>query len=121
MMYAWSYELQRCNIRTNALWPVAQTDMTEQVVARHLSADGSGRTAEDLGFGRPEEIAQAVVYLCSDAAAGLSNQIVLFNGRKLATFSHIQESASQVRDSWSVAEIGRMLGGSAEPVYSFRG
>lgn len=120
MMYAWSYELQRCNIRTNALWPVAQTDMTEQVVAR-LSADGSGRTAEDLGFGRPEEIAQAVVYLCSDAAAGLSNQIVLFNGRKLATFSHIQESASQVRDSWSVAEIGRTLGGSAEPVYSFRG
>jgi 3-oxoacyl-[acyl-carrier protein] reductase len=121
MLYAWSYELQRYNIRSNALWPVAQTDMTEPVIARHLSADGSGQTAEDLGFGRPEQIAPAVVYLCSDDAAGLSNQIILFNGRKLATFSHIQESASQTRDSWSPAEIGRVLSGSAEPVYSFRG
>jgi 3-oxoacyl-[acyl-carrier protein] reductase len=121
MMYAWSHELHRYNIRTNALWPVAQTDMTDEVIARHLSADRSGRTAEDLGFGRPEQIAQAVVYLCSDTAAGLSNQIILFNGRKLATFSHIQESASQIRDSWSPAEIGRALSGSAEPVYSFRG
>jgi 3-oxoacyl-[acyl-carrier protein] reductase len=121
MMYAWSHELQRYNIRTNALWPVAQTDMTEGVIARHLAADGSGQTAEDLGFGRPEQIAQAAVYLSSDAAAGLSNQIILFNGRKLATFAHIQESASQVRDSWSPAEIGRALAGAAEPVYSFGG
>jgi 3-oxoacyl-[acyl-carrier protein] reductase len=121
MMYAWSYELQRYNIRTNALWPVAQTDMTEQVVARHLSAARSGQTAEDLGYGRPEQIAQAAVYLCSGPAAGLSNQIVLFNGRKLATFSHIQESASEVRDSWNLAEIGQALAASAEPVYSFRG
>jgi 3-oxoacyl-[acyl-carrier protein] reductase len=120
MMYAWSRELQRYNIRTNALWPVAQTDMTEGTVARVVAADGSGRTAEELGFGRPEQIAQAVVYLCSDSAAGLSNQIVLFNGRKLATFTHIRESASEVRDSWTLADIGRALTGSAEPVYSFR-
>lgn len=121
LMYAWSTELRRYNIRTNALWPVAQTDMTEGAAARLLTADGSGRTAEELGFGRPEQIATAVVYLCSDAAAGLANQIVLFNGRTLATFSHIHESASEVRDSWTLAEIGRALAGSAEPVYSFRG
>jgi NAD(P)-dependent dehydrogenase (short-subunit alcohol dehydrogenase family) len=121
LMYAWSAELQRYNIRTNAFWPVAQTDMTGQVVARLLTADGSGRTPEELGFGRPEQIAQAVVFLCSHAADELSNQIVLFNGRKLATFSHIRESAAEVRDSWTLAEIGRALAGSAEPVYSFRG
>jgi 3-oxoacyl-[acyl-carrier protein] reductase len=121
LMCAWSTELRRYNIRTNALWPIARTDMTEGVIARLLTADESGRTAEELGFGRPGQIAAAVVYLCSDAAAGLSNQIILFNGRKLASFSHIGESASQVRDSWTPAEIGRALAGSAEAVYSFRG
>jgi 3-oxoacyl-[acyl-carrier protein] reductase len=121
LMYAWSTELRRYNIRTNALWPVAQTDMTEAVIARLLTDDGSGGNAEELGFGRPQQIAKAAVYLCSDAAAGLSNQIVLFNGRKLATFSHVHESASQVRDSWTLTDIGRALAGSAEPVYAVRG
>lgn len=121
LMYAWSTELQRYNIRTNALWPVAQTDMTAGVLSRLMAPDGLDRTAEDLGFGRPEEIAKAVVYLCSDAAAQLRNQVVLFNGRKLATFTHIHESASEVADCWSVAEIGRALADSAESVYSFRG
>ena len=114
LMYAWSTELQRYNIRTNALWPVAQTDMTAGVLSRLMAPDGLDRSAEDLGFGRPEEIAKAVVYLCSDAAAPLRNQIVLFNGRKLATFTHIHESASEVADCWSVAGIGRALAGSAE-------
>lgn len=121
LMYAWSTELQRYNIRTNALWPVAQTDMTAGVLSRLMAPDGLDRSAEDLGFGRPEEIAKAVVYLCSDDAAQLRNQIVLFNGRKLSTFTHIHESASEVADCWSVAEIGRALAGSAESVYSFRG
>jgi hypothetical protein len=62
-----------------------------------------------------------VLFLCGDEAAQLRNQIVLFNGRKLATFSHIRESLCQVRDSWTVAEIGRTLAASAEPVYSMRG
>ena len=31
MLYSWDVELRRFNIRTNALWPIAQTDMTQVV------------------------------------------------------------------------------------------
>src|SRR4029079_6048478 len=31
MLYAWDVELKRFDIRTNALWPIAQTDMTQVV------------------------------------------------------------------------------------------
>ena len=86
-----------------------------------LGSVGQSNYAASKAGMLPEEIAKAVVHLCSDAAAQLRNQIVLFNGRKLSTFTHIHESASEVADCWSVAEIGRALAGSAESVYSFRG
>ena len=31
LLYSWDVELQRFGIRTNALWPIAQTDMTQVV------------------------------------------------------------------------------------------
>ena len=44
MLYAWDVELQRYGIRTNALWPIAQTDMTQVVfanAAKRAEADGT--------------------------------------------------------------------------------
>ena len=75
MLYAWDVELQRYGIRTNALWPIAQTDMTQVVftnAAKRAEADGTPvPTPAELGFGTPETVAPIVVYLCSDRAAHL--------------------------------------------------
>ena len=68
MLYAWDVELQRFGIRTNALWPIAETDMTQVVFDAIAPRRGRGTDhprREPIGFGLPAEIAAVVVYLCS--------------------------------------------------------
>jgi 3-oxoacyl-[acyl-carrier protein] reductase len=69
MLYAWDTELVRFGIRTNALWPIAQTDMTQVVfdnAAKRAEAAGRATPAPaELGFGTPETVAPIVVYLCA--------------------------------------------------------
>ena len=97
MLYAWDAELSRFNIRVNAIWPIAQTDMTQVVfdnAAKRAEADGAPvPTAGELGFGRPADVAPIVVYLCSDRAAALRSQLITFNGSKLAVWQHPKETA----------------------------
>jgi 3-oxoacyl-[acyl-carrier protein] reductase len=121
MLYAWDVELARFKIRTNALWPIGETDMTQvvfQMATRR--AEEAGRpapTPAEMGFGTPATIAPVVVYLCSDRAAGLRSQLVTFNGRKLALWQHPKETWIERKDAWTVDEIAAALDGSAEPVY----
>ncbi len=58
MLYSWDVELRRFDIRTNALWPIAQTDMTQVVfdnAAKHAADAGKPPpAAHELGFGTTE-------------------------------------------------------------------
>ncbi len=121
MLYAWDAELRRFGIRTNALWPIAQTDMTQVVfdnaAARAEAAGAPAPEAKQLGFGHPTEVAPIVVYLCSDAAAHLRSQLFTFNGTKLATWQHPQEVDVQRRDTWTVDELDAALRDAAQPVH----
>jgi 3-oxoacyl-[acyl-carrier protein] reductase len=121
MLYAWDLELSRFKIRTNALWPIADTDMTQVVFDQaRKRAEESGKPAPDpatLGFGTPETIAPVVVYLCSDRAAHLRSQLVTFNGRKLALWQHPKETWIKRQDSWTVEQLDGALHDSAEQVY----
>lgn len=121
---AWSVELERYGIRVNALWPVATTDMTQVVIegaARRAAATGTlAPTAREIGFGTPEEVAPVVVFLASHLAADLNGQVLTFNGRHLAFWSHPAEVASADRDAWSAAQIGDAIGTDAlrpEPMH----
>jgi NAD(P)-dependent dehydrogenase (short-subunit alcohol dehydrogenase family) len=121
MLYAWDVELRRFGIRVNALWPVAETDMTQVVF------DGVRRRSEDagvdppsprqLGFGDPAQIAPVVVYLCSERADHLRSQLVTFNGSKLALWQHPKEAWVQRREGWTLDELADALGTADEPVY----
>ena len=121
MLYAWDIELSRFNIRTNALWPIGETDMTQVVFEQaRKRAEEAGKpvpTPAEMGFGTPETIAPVVVYLCSDRAADLRSQLVTFNGRKLALWQHPKETWVKRQESWSVDEIDTALRGSNEAVY----
>lgn len=121
MLYAWDVELSRFNIRTNALWPIAETDMTQVVfdMAKKRSEE-TGKpvpSAADLGFGTPETIAPIVVYLCSDRASHLRSQLFTFNGRKLALWSHPKETWIQRKESWTLDELDAAMRNSDEKVY----
>ena len=88
-------ELTRAGIRMNAMWPVAETDMTQVVFDRAAAAaaeKGAPAPApEALGFGKPEEVAAGLLWLASDAAAELNGQCLSFNGRRAAFWSHPEE------------------------------
>ena len=121
MLYAWDVELSRFNIRTNALWPIAETDMTQVVfdMAKKRSEE-TGKpvpSAADLGFGTPETIAPLVVYLCSDRASHLRSQLFTFNGRKLALWSHPKETWIERKESWTLDELDAAMRNSEEKVY----
>lgn len=121
MLYAWDVELSRFNIRTNALWPIAETDMTQVVFdMAKKRAEETGKpapSAADLGFGTPETIAPIVVYLCSDRASHLRSQLFTFNGRKLALWSHPKETWIERKQSWTLDELDAAMRDSAEKVY----
>jgi NAD(P)-dependent dehydrogenase (short-subunit alcohol dehydrogenase family) len=85
MMYTAVQELQGYGIRSNAMWPIARTDMTIPIIEK------SGKTAAELGFGEPQDVAQALVWLASDAAQDWNGQCLTFNGRKVALWHSPRE------------------------------
>lgn len=103
-------EFGRYGIRSNALWPVAQTDMTQVVFERARSAAAQRGEAVpdpvDMGFGLPEEVAAGLVWLASDGAARFNGQILSFNGRKTGLWTHPAEVHGEYRDTpWTVEEL----------------
>jgi NAD(P)-dependent dehydrogenase (short-subunit alcohol dehydrogenase family) len=88
-------ELTRLNIRTNALWPIAETDMTQVVFDRAseaaAKAGAEAPSPASLGFGSTEAVAEGLAWLLSGHAAALNGQCLTFNGRKAALWSHPQE------------------------------
>ena len=121
MLYAWDVELRRFGIRTNALWPVADTDMTAVVMANAArQADEAGRAAphpQEMGFGSPAAVAPIVVYLCSDRAAHLRSQLFGFNGSRLTVWQHPRELEAERRSSWTIDELDTALRDAAQPVH----
>ncbi|MFK7912976.1 MAG: SDR family NAD(P)-dependent oxidoreductase, partial [Pseudomonadales bacterium] len=102
MLRTWNLELARSNIRCNAFWPVADTDMTQVVFERAGQAAASkNRPApapSDLGFGHPDEVAVGMQWLVSDQASHLNGQCLSFNGRKIAIWTHPKEVGVGFRD-----------------------
>jgi 3-oxoacyl-[acyl-carrier protein] reductase len=121
MLYAWDLELKRFGIRTNALWPIAVTDMTQGMVDKareKAESDGTPLpTPAELGLGTPATVAPIVVYLCSERASHLRSQLITFNGQRLAVWQHPRESEILRRASWTTEDLDSAMAAFAEPVY----
>ena len=117
MMYTAAKELGRYNIRCNAMWPVARTDMTQPLI------DHSDATALELGFGEPEDVAMGLVWLASDAAERFNSQCLTFNGLKTALWrSPSEDYIKQEQQAISIEELeGYYAKLSPIPIYSSRG
>jgi 3-oxoacyl-[acyl-carrier protein] reductase len=102
---AWAHELERYGIRSNAVWPVAMTDMTQVVVER------DGRSAAEIGLGEPDAVAAVFVFLASDAAAHLNAQVLTFNGGRLAVWKKPREVEIRHRDHWTADDVAAAFDG----------
>ncbi|MEP1472331.1 MAG: SDR family NAD(P)-dependent oxidoreductase [Halieaceae bacterium] len=104
MMYTAVKELSKYNIRCNSMWPIARTDMTASLIEK------SGKTAAELGFGEPEEVAMALVWLASDAAAHWNGQCLTMNGRKTALWqSQAERQIHEQASPFTIEELEAAL------------
>ena len=54
----------------------------------------------------PDEVAPILVFLASDRAASLNGQIISFNGRKLALWTHPREVNIEIKpEAWTLDEL----------------
>jgi len=76
----------RSGIRVNAVCPgYIRTPMIDRVVARDPEAEGKMLMAEPIGrLGTPGEVAEAVVWLCSDAASFVTGHALAVDGGLVA-------------------------------------
>ena len=79
-------EYAKSGIRVNAVCPgVIQTPMIDRVLTRHPQLAELLTATEPVGrLGKPEEIAEAAVWLCSDAASFVTGHAMAVDGGYLA-------------------------------------
>jgi hypothetical protein len=114
MVRTWAMELARARITVNAIVPVAATGMTETVpfLEPYIAALNAGEplppfARRELGFGPPQDAAGVVVFLASEAAAGITGQAIGIGGDRLALWSHPSEVVVEFADGtgWSADAV----------------
>lgn len=75
-------ELAKSNIRVNALCPgVIKTPMIDRFTGNNPEVEEQFKNSEPIGrLGTPEEIAETVVFLCSDGASFITGQAIAVDG-----------------------------------------
>ncbi|MAT92922.1 MAG: 3-oxoacyl-ACP reductase [Halioglobus sp.] len=100
LMYTAVKELERYGIRCNAMWPYAHTEMTQPLI------DRAGKTARELGFGEPQQVAAGLVWLASDAAVRCNGQCLSFSGYRTALWrSPVEEQVLESAQPLGVDEL----------------
>jgi len=83
-----AFELASFNVRVNAVCPgLIDTEKTQLQISRLAPAQDAQETLRELlisipvsRLGKPEEVAQAVLFLCSPAASYITGQAIYVNG-----------------------------------------
>ncbi|HTW13177.1 MAG TPA: SDR family NAD(P)-dependent oxidoreductase [Solirubrobacteraceae bacterium] len=111
----WSMELARAGITVNAVVPTAWTQMTETIPIYaplvELAAQGQPmppQVRREHALGSAEDCASLVVFLASDAAAGVTGQAIGIGGDRLTLYSHAAELTHADRDGgWDAEAIAQ--------------
>jgi len=100
-------DMARFNVRSNCIAPFAFTRMIESIPAQ---TEQDRRRIEAFQRMAPEKIAPLAVYLCSDAAAGISGQIFSVRNNEIYLFNQPRPIKTMHRaDGWTPDRIAREL------------
>lgn len=120
----WAMELARAQVTVNAVVPTAWTAMTETIP---IYAPLVGRdefppeVRQEHALGMPSDCAPLVVYLASDASAGVTGQALGIGGDRLSLYSHPAEIAFELREGgWTADAIADAVAAFAPQPYGVR-
>jgi 3-oxoacyl-[acyl-carrier protein] reductase len=113
MARTWAMELSRAEVTVNAIIPTAATAMTRTIPVLGRNAEMLERgepvpavVRRDVPLGTVDDCAGLVVYLASDAAAGVTGQCLGIGGDRLALWSHPSEKQVAFHDGgWDAEAI----------------
>lgn len=117
MVRTWALEMKKAGVTVNTVVPVAATAMTETVpyFSAAIEADKRGEPMPDffrktLGFGTAADVAGLVAFLASDAASGITGQVVGAGGDRLQLFSHPQPIVTEYSDGgWTYEKLAEQF------------
>ncbi|MFF1822913.1 SDR family NAD(P)-dependent oxidoreductase [Kribbella sp. NPDC058245] len=126
MARTWAMELAKADVMVNAVVPVAATEMTRTIPAFAPAIEEAERTGaplprwlrRDEGLGTVEDVAALIVFLASNASAGVTGQAIGIGGDRLALWSHPAEKTVEYsQDGWTAEGIAASwsAGIGAEP------
>ncbi|HZA83837.1 MAG TPA: SDR family oxidoreductase, partial [Actinomycetes bacterium] len=99
-----SMEMGRYGVRVNAIAPGARTRMTEKTFGDLRTPQGE---FDPLA---PENVAPLVVYLCSDAAAGITGQVFGITGGLVQLYGGwIPLAEHDLERRWTPAELAERV------------
>lgn len=101
--YGWSLDLEGTGVRVNAVSPLARTRMGAST-AEFYRTHGLG-VIDNEGSPDPALNAPLVVFLLSDAAVGITGQIVRIERDQLAVVAHPAVRDPVLRGDWTVPNI----------------
>jgi NAD(P)-dependent dehydrogenase (short-subunit alcohol dehydrogenase family) len=109
----WALELLRAEITVNAIVPTAWTKMTATIpiykplVARVAAGEPlPAAVRREHAIGMPEDCAGLVVFLASNASAGITGQAIGIGGDRLCLYSHPAELVTELRGGgWDAEAI----------------
>jgi NAD(P)-dependent dehydrogenase (short-subunit alcohol dehydrogenase family) len=100
-------DMARFNVRSNCIAPFAFTRMIESIPAQ---TEQDKRRLAAFQRMTPEKIAPLAVYLCSDAAAGISGQIFSVRNNEIYLFNQPRPiKTMHCADGWTPDQIARDL------------
>ncbi|MEI9804567.1 MAG: SDR family oxidoreductase [Pseudolabrys sp.] len=103
-------DMARFNVRSNCIAPFAWTRMIESIPAQ---TEEEKRRIDAFRAMTPEKIAPLAVYLASDAAAGISGQIMSVRNNEIFLFDQPRPIRTIHRsDGWTPEKIAAQLKGA---------
>lgn len=112
LVRVWSVELAKLNVTVNAVVPKALTRMSATIPAlrdafeKFEAGEPIPREVRRQGTGAVEEVSPIILYLSSDASAGITGQYFSFGGDKFAIWAHPKETYVAYReDGWTPEQL----------------